>query len=82
MEQLVFTTDTCVGCNRCIGACSCKGANIAKKKNDENVIEVDADKCVACGACFDVCEHHARGYTDDTERFFRDLKKEKRFRLF
>ena len=43
MEQLVFTTDACVGCNRCIGACSCKGANIAKKKNNENVIEVDAD---------------------------------------
>lgn len=75
MEQLVFTTDACVGCNRCIGACSCKGANIAKNKNGENVIEVDADKCIACGACFDVCEHHARGYTDDTERFFADLKK-------
>lgn len=75
MEQLVFTTDACVGCNRCIGACSCKGANIAKKTENENVIEVDADKCVACGACFDVCEHHARGYTDDTERFFADLKK-------
>lgn len=75
MEQLVFTTDACVGCNRCIGACSCKGANIAKKTENENVIEVDADKCVACGACFDVCEHHARGYIDDTERFFADLKK-------
>lgn len=75
MEQLVFTTDACVGCNRCIGACSCKGANIAKNKNGENVIEVDTDKCIACGACFDVCEHHARGYTDDTERFFADLKK-------
>lgn len=75
MERLVYTTDACVGCNRCIGACSCKGANIAKKTNNENVIEVDADKCVACGACFDVCEHHARGYTDDTERFFEDLKK-------
>ncbi len=75
MGQLVFTTDACVGCNRCIGACSCKGANIAKKRNGENVIEVDEDKCVACGACFDVCEHHARGYTDDTERFFADLKK-------
>lgn len=74
MGQLVFTTDACVGCNRCIGACSCKGANIAKKTKNENVIEVDADKCVACGACFDVCEHHARGYTDDTERFFADLK--------
>lgn len=75
MEQLVFTTDACVGCNRCIGACSCKGANIAQKKNNENVIEVDGDKCIACGACFDVCEHHARGYMDDTERFFADLKK-------
>lgn len=75
MEQLVFTTDACVGCNRCIGACSCRGANIAKNTNGENVIEVDADKCVACGACFDVCEHHARGYTDDTERFFADLRK-------
>lgn len=81
MEQLVFTTDACVGCNRCIGACSCKGANIAKKTENENVIEVDADKCVACGACFDVCEHHARGYTDDTERFFADLKKGEKISL-
>lgn len=78
MGQLVFTTDACVGCNRCIGACSCKGANIAKNTNGENVIEVDADKCVACGACFDVCEHHARGYIDDTERFFADLKRGER----
>lgn len=75
MSQLVFTTDACVGCNRCIGACSCQGANIAKNINGENVIEVDMDKCIACGACFDVCEHHAREYEDDTERFFEDLKR-------
>lgn len=81
MGQLVFTTDACVGCNRCIGACSCKGANIAKNTNGENVIEVDADKCVACGACFDVCEHHARGYIDDTERFFADLKRGERISI-
>lgn len=73
MDQLVFTTDACVGCNRCIGACSCQGANIAKNINGENVIEVDMDRCIACGACFDVCEHHAREYADDTERFFADL---------
>ena len=75
MNQLVFTTNACVGCNRCIGACSCQGANIAKNINGENVIEVDMDKCIACGACFDVCEHHAREYEDDTERFFEDLKR-------
>jgi len=35
---------------------------------------VDGSRCVACGACFDVCEHHAREYHDDTDRFFQDLK--------
>jgi len=75
MGQLVFTNDLCVGCNRCIGACSCQGANTAKNHNGENIIAVDSDKCIACGACFDVCEHHAREYSDDTERFFEDLKK-------
>lgn len=75
MGQIVFTTDACVGCNRCIGACSCTGANIAKNANGANVIEVDADKCIACGACLDACEHHARGYADDTERFFADLQR-------
>ena len=74
MEQLVFTNELCVGCNRCIGACSCQGANIAKNDNGENIIAVDPDRCIACGACFDVCEHHAREYADDTERFFEDLR--------
>lgn len=74
-NQLVFTTDACVGCNRCIGACNCQGANIASNIGGVNVIEVDADRCIACGACLDVCEHHARGYADDTERFFADLQR-------
>lgn len=75
MEQIVYTNDSCVGCNRCIGACSCPGANIAKEENGENMIDVNPDRCIACGACFDVCEHHAREYADDTQRFFADLKK-------
>ena len=41
----------------------------------KNCIDVDGDRCVACGACFDVCEHGAREFRDDTERFFEDLKK-------
>ena len=39
-----------------------------------NVIEVDPEKCIACGACIDACEHDAREYVDDVDRFFEDLK--------
>jgi iron only hydrogenase large subunit-like protein len=43
--------------------------------NGVSRIHVDPTKCIACGACFDACEHDAREYNDDTERFFEDLKK-------
>ena len=75
MANLVYTNENCIGCNKCIGACSCEGANVAKNINGQNRIEVDPDRCIACGACFDVCEHNAREFNDDTERFFADLKK-------
>ncbi len=70
---LVFTNDNCVGCNRCISACSCEGANIAVEHDGVNTIQVDPNRCVACGACFDVCAHDARAYNDDTEAFFAAL---------
>lgn len=73
--SLVYTNDNCIGCNKCISACSCLGANYQSEQNGKNRIEVDGSKCVACGACFDVCKHHAREFRDDTERFFEDLKK-------
>lgn len=75
MTALVYTNDKCIGCNKCINACSCNGANIAVDMNGQNRIEVDPNKCIACGACFDVCEHGAREFNDDTERFFADLKR-------
>lgn len=79
--SLVFTNENCVGCNKCISACSCMGANIQVEKNGENRIEVDADKCIACGACFDVCKHGAREFNDDTERFFADLARGERISI-
>ena len=76
-NSLVFTNDNCVGCNKCISACSCMGACISSEQdeNGNSRIEVDGKKCISCGACFDVCEHEAREYHDDTEDFFADLKK-------
>lgn len=79
--SLVFTNDNCVGCNKCIGACSCMGANIHCDVDGKARIEVDGDKCVACGACFDVCKHGAREFNDDTERFFEDLAKGERISI-
>ena len=77
VSTLVYTNDNCVGCNKCIRACSAMGANISTEpdENGNSRIKVDGSKCIACGACFDVCEHAAREYYDDTERFFEDLKK-------
>ena len=48
------------------------GACVAASALDKNrsYITVDGDRCIACGACFDACEHKAREYEDDTRRFF------------
>ncbi len=73
---LVRTNDNCVGCNKCISVCSCVGATVAQETEDgRNVINVDGNKCIACGACFDACEHNAREFVDDTEEFFEALKR-------
>ncbi len=82
-KGLVYTNENCIGCNKCIRACSCIGACISTQPDEKGVsrIEVDGSLCVACGACFDVCEHGARVFRDDTERFFTDLKKGEKISL-
>lgn len=78
---LVYTNDLCIGCNKCIRACSCMGACIATEEEGSARINVDESKCIACGACIDACEHNAREFNDDTERFFADLKKGEKISL-
>lgn len=75
-NELVYTNDKCIGCNKCISVCPVLTANIAEDISEEmSAIRVNSDACIACGSCFDVCRHEAREYNDDTERFFEDLKK-------
>lgn len=68
--ELIYTKDSCTGCNKCVRECPVLTANIA---TEIGKVTVDADKCIACGACFDACPHESRDYYDDTESFFTDL---------
>lgn len=80
--SLVYTNDDCIGCNKCVNACPAMGACISQDMLDgTRRIEVDGTYCVACGACMDACEHKAREFYDDTERFFTDLKKGEKISL-
>lgn len=76
MQDLIFTTENCIGCNRCIAACPVLNANHVVQREDESqYIHVDSSKCIACGSCLDACEHNAREFVDDTQQFMEDLKR-------
>lgn len=68
--ELIYTKDSCTGCNKCVRECPVLTANIA---TEVGKVTIDEEKCIACGACFDACPHQSRDYYDDTETFFKDL---------
>lgn len=75
MNSIIFTNESlCTGCNKCIYSCPVVGANVSSIENGESKTHVDHEKCIMCGKCLQVCDHGARDYSDDTSKFFNDLK--------
>lgn len=75
---ITVNEENCVGCNKCIRNCLAFEANVSYAVDGANKVKVDSEKCILCGKCIDVCDHDARNFTDDTDRFFEDLEKGKR----
>ena len=80
-EGLIYTNDNCIGCSRCISGCPVLGANISVKRGSRNRMYVDGDACIHCGKCLKTCQHNAREYRDDTQRFLADLREGERISL-
>ena len=73
--ELVFTNESCTGCNKCVRACPVMVSNVVE---DGGIVHVNEENCIACGACFVACTHGARDYRDDTLDFFEDLSNGKK----
>ncbi|WP_160690649.1 [Fe-Fe] hydrogenase large subunit C-terminal domain-containing protein [Clostridium sp. C2-6-12] len=77
-EQIYLNEEKCTGCNKCLTNCPVAGANIAYLVEGKNKIRINSEKCIHCGKCIKVCDHNARDFRDDTERFFNDLSNGKK----
>jgi len=76
IEIIKSKEDFCTGCNRCVRECPMETANITYQDEAGNIkVKIDQSKCIACGRCITACNHDARYFTDDTNRFFHDLSK-------
>ncbi|WP_242966913.1 [Fe-Fe] hydrogenase large subunit C-terminal domain-containing protein [Desulfosporosinus sp. FKA] len=71
--NIVTDESSCQGCNKCVRECPVD-ANIVYVKNDKVKAKINYERCIECGKCISTCDHGARSYLDDTERFFNDLK--------
>lgn len=70
----IFSNDKCIGCGRCMLHCPADDTNVSVYRNGKRFLEVNGDKCIDCSLCIPLCNHGAREYYDDTERFFRSLE--------
>jgi CheY-like chemotaxis protein/iron only hydrogenase large subunit-like protein len=65
--------EKCINCYACIVNCPVKYCMDGSGEK----VQINADICIGCGNCINVCTHKARTFIDDTSRFMNDLKQEK-----
>ncbi len=73
-DKLIFTTDECIGCNKCIKSCPGIGVNSSVTDGYNSKIIVNPDNCIHCGTCLRNCVHRARRFTDDFTDFLLALE--------
>ena len=73
VKRIIYTTENCIGCNKCVRACTSFGASATTDGLGHLKISINHERCILCGACIDVCSHNARRYHDDTGAFLADL---------
>lgn len=76
-KLIILNEEACVGCNKCIANCPIPDANTSYSVDGKIKVKTNSEKCIHCGKCIEVCDHKARDFIDDTERFFNDLKQGK-----
>ncbi|QZY55551.1 Coenzyme F420 hydrogenase/dehydrogenase, beta subunit C-terminal domain [Crassaminicella profunda] len=54
LEENVIRNNLCSGCGTCVGICPTKCIKIELSEY-QNPIMTNAEKCIECGLCFDVC---------------------------
>lgn len=73
-DMIYIDREKCTGCSKCILRCPIKYANVSYLDNGEKKVKIEPSRCLHCGHCIETCDHKARKYNDDTEKFFADLE--------
>jgi len=57
MEKLIIHRESCKGCQYCIANCPKSALTMTGPINSAGYMttEVDGDKCITCGICYNVC---------------------------